>query len=280
MKRIILSTLSLFCLSLGVSAHDFFVNKIYYVKNSNGTSVSVSYAGTTYDQYSGEYSGSVSIPPSVTYSGKTYSVTRIASGAFRDCSGLTSVTIPNSVTEISQYAFSGCRGLKSIEIPNSVTSILYGAFYGCSGLTSVTSPNSVTSIGGSVFSHCYGLTSVTIGSAVTSIGYEAFSLCFRLTSVTNYAATPQSISLSVFEYDIYSLCRLYVKSEYIDRYKAAPVWKNFPIAAGVEDVEIDDATKEVEGYYDLQGIRIKEPTHGQVNIVRYTDGTAEKIIIK
>ena len=95
--------------------------------------------------------GSLTIPSSVTYSGTTYSVTSIGNYAFRDCSGLTSVTIPNSVTSIGDNAFRDCSGLTSVTIPNSVTSIGNYAFFGCSGLTSVTIPNSVTSIGESAF---------------------------------------------------------------------------------------------------------------------------------
>ena len=67
------------------------------------------------------------------------SVTSIGSGAFRNCSGLTSVTIPNSVTSVGNYAFSDCSGLTSVTIPNSVTSIGEYAFYNCSGLISIIS---------------------------------------------------------------------------------------------------------------------------------------------
>ncbi len=66
-------------------------------------------------------------------------MTSIGNYAFDGCSGLTSITIPNSVTSIGEWAFSGCSGLTSITIPNSVTSIEYHAFSGCSGLTSVCS---------------------------------------------------------------------------------------------------------------------------------------------
>ena len=112
------------------------------------------------------------------------SVTSIGERAFYYCSRLTSVTIPNSVTSIGNYAFENCSGLTSITIPNSVAGIGDGAFYRCKGLTSITIPNSVTSIGGAAFSGCSGLTSVTIPNSVTSIGPSAFSSCFGLTSVT------------------------------------------------------------------------------------------------
>ena len=111
-------------------------------------------------------------------------LTSIGDGAFGNCSGLTSVTIPNSVTSIGYGAFSGCSGLTSVTIPNSVTSIGNDAFDECSSLTSITIPNSVTSIGNYAFCGCYGLTSVTIGNSVTSIGIYAFGACKSLTAIT------------------------------------------------------------------------------------------------
>ena len=112
------------------------------------------------------------------------SVTSIWVGAFEYCSGLTSVTIPNSVTLIGSSAFARCSGLTSIDIPNSVTSIGIAAFRFCSGLTSVTIPNSVTSIGGLAFDGCSCLTSITIPNSVTSIDDWAFKGCSGLTSIT------------------------------------------------------------------------------------------------
>ena len=117
-----------------VFAHDFEVNGIYYNKNADGTSVTVTYRGDSYYAYSDEYSGNVVIPSSVTYSGNTYAVTSIGERAFSYCSGLTSISIPNSVTSIAQRAFYECRGLTSVTIGNSVTSIGESAFSFCSGL--------------------------------------------------------------------------------------------------------------------------------------------------
>ena len=93
--------------------------------------VAESKQATVIAKSSGKYSGEVVIPESVEHEGTAYSVTRIEDYAFADCSGLTSVTIPNSVTSIGTSAFSGCSGLTSVTIPNSVTSIGESAFYKC-----------------------------------------------------------------------------------------------------------------------------------------------------
>ena len=116
----------------------------------------------------------------------------ISGYAFYGCTGLTSVTIPNSITKIRDDTFKGCTGLTSITIPNSVTEIGWSAFKGCTGLPSVTIPNSVTEIGWSAFRGCAGLTSVTIPNSVTEIGWSAFEGCTALTSVTFNATNCKS----------------------------------------------------------------------------------------
>ena len=129
------------------------------------------------------------------------SVTSIGEGAFRGCTGLTSITIPDSVTDIGVSAFEGCTGLISITIPDSVTSIGGVAFCDCTGLTSITIPDSVTSIGGVAFCDCTGLTSITIPDSVTAIGASAFEGCTGLTSVCFMGDAPVVNERSFQTYD-------------------------------------------------------------------------------
>lgn len=128
------------------------------------------------------YTGSVTIPETVTYNDETYSVVSINGSTFYNCTDLTSVVFPNTVSSIG--SFYGCSSLTSLTIPNSVTSISNGAFHGCSSLTSLTIPNSVTLIGENTFYGCPSLTSLTIPSSVTSIGKRAFEDCSGLTPWT------------------------------------------------------------------------------------------------
>ncbi len=170
-------------LPLVTNAHDFEVGGIYYNITSS-TTAEVTFKGSNYYEYSNEYSGSITIPATVTYNGVAYSVTSIGDDAFAECSSLTAIKIPEGVTSIGDYAFQSCSCLTAITIPEGVTSIGSYAFYYCSSLTAITIPESVTSIGNYAFRGCSSLTAITIPESVTSIGSSAFAGCSSLTAIS------------------------------------------------------------------------------------------------
>lgn len=87
-------------------------------------------------------------------------VTRIGTGAFFECLGLTEIHIPDGVTEIGDQAFRGCSELKDIHIPEGVTRIGDYAFCGCASIRHLQIPRSVTEIGEYALKHCTGLLSI------------------------------------------------------------------------------------------------------------------------
>ena len=200
MKNIITSALLLLALLLPATAtaQDFEVDGIYYNINGNQVSVSVTYLKNSDGSSAHSYSGDITIPETVDYLGTTYTVASIGSWAFKGCTGLTSVIIPNSVTTIRDSAFEYCTGLTSVTIGNSVTVIDEYAFRGCSGLTSITLPSSLRDIGNDSFLGCSGLTSIAIPDSVTHIGVFAFAFCNNLASTIVIPKTVISIGEGLF----------------------------------------------------------------------------------
>ncbi|MBQ9591925.1 MAG: leucine-rich repeat protein, partial [Paludibacteraceae bacterium] len=212
MKRIFSFIMFVMSLTQLVVASDTSVNGIYYDFNTSNGTATVTYRGAAYNSYSGEYTGSVTIPSTVTYGSNSYTVTAINAGAFYDCPLLTSVNIQANLTSIGSNAFYNCSGLLIVNIPNTVTSIGSSAFDGCDNLmyasydnarylsnsentyyalikaqsTSITSceihPN-CNIIAGSAFEGCSSMTSVDIPAGVTNIGENAFYNCASLASV-------------------------------------------------------------------------------------------------
>ena len=225
---------SLFILCLCFSTawgHDVEVDGIYYNLNNEDKTARVTYRGDSYDSYENEYTGEVVIPETINVNGTQYQVTSLGELCFCGCSGLTSITFPNSVTSLEYGCFGGCSSLTSITIPNSVTSLGEFCFYSCSGLASITIPNSVTSVGDYCFSDA--------------------------------------------EYLIYCYQTIYnsLKEEYSERV----VLCNTPSAIG--NVEAETAAPTVVGYYDLSGRRLSGQQRG-LNIIRYSDGTSRKVMVK
>lgn len=115
--------------------------------------------------------------------GKSYRVAGIASGNDNDA------VIPPKfqglpVTVIGVGAFKGCTWLESIIIPNSIERIENSAFEGCTGLAEIIIPESVTSIGTYAFGNCTGLSHIEFPAARINVGTNAFSGCTGIETVT------------------------------------------------------------------------------------------------
>lgn len=188
--------------SLSLDASAATKSDLTFTLNEDGESYSVTDCNT-------KATGTLTIP--ATYNGKP--VTAISHGAFKDCSKLTSVTIPNGVTGIGNSAFEGCSGLTDLKIPNSIATIGEYAFVNCANLTYNTYDNarylgnknnpyvvlmrstSVEIVSCNIyeqtrliydyaFSSCSSLSAVTIPGSVIDIGEAAFAYCSSLTGIT------------------------------------------------------------------------------------------------
>lgn len=126
-------------------------------------------------------------------------ITSIGDSAFYYCYNLKNLTIPSSVTSIGNSAFSNCNKLNNITLPTGITTISNNMFYNCSSLQTLTIPNSVTTIGDYAFSNCNKLNNISLPTGLTSLGEGAFSNCGSLTKMT-IPASITTIDDYLFQY--------------------------------------------------------------------------------
>lgn len=220
-------------INLNTQAHGFSVVNngvtIYYniTSSTYPQTVEVTFRGNN-PSSDNEYSGHVSIPDSVYYSGNYYKVTSIGEMAFIN-SGLSSVTIPKSITSIGTSAFASC-GLASITIPSSVTSIGSYAFHSCTSLnTFFFNAYNCTGMGTynlNVFVDCNNLNTIVIGDSVSNIPNYAFMGCTALTSIKSNAINPPSIKPYSF-LGVSGNIPLYIPCYSLFSYQSDSLWNQF-----------------------------------------------------
>lgn len=158
-----------------IAEYSFIADGIYYqIDELNPKKVKV-----TLDGY-GSYSGEVNIPEFVLNNGTTYTVSEIGRDAFRGCTELTGVTIPESILGVGVNAFQGCSKLESITLPSTIGTLPDGLFRDCVSLKSFTCPAELAAIRQNVFYGCSSLESIELSPEVYIIGAYAFADCVSL----------------------------------------------------------------------------------------------------
>ncbi len=255
-KQLLLLILML--LPLVASAYDFEVDGIFYNYDSYSQSAIVAP-----DDVDGtKYSGTIVIPNTVTYKGRTMSVTAIGNSAFRNCKDLVSVHIPSSVVRIEGWAFRDSPNLRFLSIPSTVNSI--GGYVFSNSLTTLVIEDGQEQLNidkytfydyypeafyiGRNCSQSYGLqitfaNILSIGKYVTSLPKpEAIPISSDsplstrfLKTIYSFSENPSNIS-GFFSNKHYLNSKLYVPKGTKEKYMAVEGWKNF---FDIEEMDID-----------------------------------------
>lgn len=170
---------------LDVSAEETFsVEGLTFLVTGEGEAACTGYEGTMPE-------GELDIPSTVSdEAGNNYSVTQINSSAFKDCTQLHRVSLPEKLISIGWWAFQGCSSLEEIVFPESVSTLSACAFKNCTGLTQIKIPVNLSSCGESVFYGCTGITAVDLTGNCSSLGIGMFCGCTGITTLT----IPKNIS--------------------------------------------------------------------------------------
>ena len=151
----------------------------------------------------------------------------IADRTFYGCTGLLSMSLPESVVGIGESAFYGCTGLLSMNLPENVTTVGKSAFYGCSGLAMMSLGESLETVGESAFQDCSALADLHLPQTANSVGNRAFYGCLSLRTVRVDNPVPPAAYANTFSVDTYLNATLSVPSGSQEAYNMAECWYNF-----------------------------------------------------
>lgn len=214
------------------------------------------------------------------------SVTKIGKGCFSCCDYLKEgVTLSDAITEIPDEAFAYCGYLHEIKLPAELKRIGYRAFSGSPYIGSfggLKLPSKVTEIAQEAFYKSFqDIEDLVLPASLKTLGDYAFAEC-SAKAIYSFMQEPLPLKPQDFDMRDRSQCKLYVPKGTAQKYREAEVWKEFDIeefdASGIAGVTKGNTVKEV-ARYDENGHLLTAPTKG-MNIVRYSDGTMKKVMVK
>ncbi len=217
-------------------------------------------------------------------------VTSVGEKAFYNCGKLSSAELPSVLTEIGTMAFCYCTSLQTVSIPESVKAIGQSAFQNCTALVSAEiKAKELTSIAAFSFAGCTALASVVLPSGITDIDSYAFADCLSLAKITCCAEVPPSCfnaqePFGLFSQEVWdrSKVEVCVPKGTADAYRSAVGWDVFSIFTDMQETAVDrtvGGTAVEKARYSLGGTPLSTGSKG-VNIVRMSDGTVRKVVVR
>lgn len=288
-----------------------YMNYIGYDGNGNITNNDVYKIDETIDDASDVYR----FPRSLFYYSMTLTdvvlpknkLQRIDNGAFRNCAYLEHVTFPegSQYTHIGNNAFQDCQSLVSLDFPATVNTICESAVNHCLALESLTFGGKVN-IGYYGFNECVSLEQVTI-PAESTLHVAAFGGCNSLTDIYlldeknvlgteswgNAQANKNGVTITTcgiftswngyYTFQADEQVTVHVPEAMVSKYKAHNNWKNFNIVAisGTDGISQTTAGTQAQAVatYAVDGRQVSQPVKG-INIVKYSDGSVKKVLVK
>lgn len=208
----------------------------------------------------------------------------VGGGEFAVYDGSNSNTAKFTNNAVGDYVFYALESLKTIALYDDLKEFGSSAFACCKNLTSVSFPRLLTKIKDSAFVGCSSLTSVSFPKILTEIGGSAFAGCSSLISVIADMKIPAKIEENTFDTETVLDATLYVPQGCIEKYENADYWRYFQVIkeigtqTGIDSATTSDDVKEV-ARYGINGQLLNGPTNG-VNIVKYSDGTTKRVMVK
>lgn len=203
---------------------------------------------------------------------------------------LRSIVLPSYITSIENCGFSGCDNLYSVTTPSTLTKIGDNAFQYCKSLSSINLPEGLTYIGANAFGgYCTSLQSIYLPRSLKKIDIGAFNMCSGLKFVYTYNPQPLTFEYDPFcpgsnpDQDWRRKATLYVPKGSKQSYTNAKYWREFKNIVEFDPTPVlsISVTKKVNevSRYSINGMHLDCPSTG-MNIVKYSDGTVKKVMVK